>query len=198
MGLATLVTALWIDIPLEAVMLKISDGMDDFALLTIPFFVLAGAIMSEGGVARRLVDLAKVFVGFIRGGLALVNVLASTLFGCLSGSSVADTASIGSVMIPQMVKNGYSEGLRHQRDDLRLGAGDPGAALAQLHHLLDRHRRHRLDRGAVHGGRFPGPAVRRLPDRRWCCGRRASADSPRAKWFRCARRSRSRSTRSGA
>src|SRR5438105_3012121 len=96
MGLATLVTALWIDIPLEAIMLKISDGMDDFALLTIPFFVLAGAIMSEGGVARRLVDLAKVFVGFIRGGLALVNVLASTLFGCLSGSSVADTASIES------------------------------------------------------------------------------------------------------
>ena len=109
MGLATLLTALWIDLPLEAIMLKISDGMDDFALLTIPFFVLAGAIMSEGGVARRLVDLAKVFVGFIRGGLALVNVLASTLFGCLSGSSVADTASIGSVMIPQMVKNGYDK-----------------------------------------------------------------------------------------
>jgi tripartite ATP-independent transporter DctM subunit len=109
MGLATLVTALWIDLPLEAIMLKISDGMDDFALLTIPFFVLAGAIMSEGGVARRLVDLAKCFVGFIRGGLALVNVLASTLFGCLSGSSVADTASVGSVMIPQMVKNGYDK-----------------------------------------------------------------------------------------
>src|SRR6266550_9588354 len=109
LGLAALVTALWIDIPLEAVMLKISDGMASFALLTIPFFVLAGAIMSEGGVARRLVNLAKVFVGFIRGGLALVNVLASTLFGCLSGSSVADTASIGSVMIPEMVKNGYSK-----------------------------------------------------------------------------------------
>ena len=108
MGLATLFTALWIDMPLEAIMLKISDGMDDFALLTIPFFVLAGAIMSEGGVARRLVNLAKVFVGFIRGGLAVVNVLASTFFGCLSGSSVADTASIGSVMIPEMVKNGYS------------------------------------------------------------------------------------------
>jgi tripartite ATP-independent transporter DctM subunit len=109
MGLATLVTALWIDMPLEAIMIAISDGMSKFALLTIPFFVLAGAIMSEGGVARRLVDLAKVFVGFIRGGLALVNVLASTLFGCLSGSSVADTASIGSVMIPEMVKNGYSK-----------------------------------------------------------------------------------------
>src|SRR3979490_364782 len=109
MGLATLVTALWIDIPLEAIMLKISDGMDDFALLTIPFFVLAGAIMSEGGVARRLGDPARVFGAFIRGGLALVHGLASTLFGCLSGSSVADTASIGSVMIPQMVKNGYSK-----------------------------------------------------------------------------------------
>ena len=109
MGLATLVTALWIDIPLEAVMIAISDGMSKFALLTIPFFVLAGAIMSEGGVARRLVDLAKVFVGFIRGGLALLNVLASTLFGCLSGSSVADTASIGSVMIPETVRHGYSK-----------------------------------------------------------------------------------------
>src|SRR5436189_6108606 len=109
MGLATLVTALWIDIPLEAVMIAVSDGMSKFARLTFPFFVLAGAIMSEGGVARRLVELVKVFVGFIRGGLALVNVVASTLFGCLSGSSVADTASVGSVMIPQMVKNGYDK-----------------------------------------------------------------------------------------
>lgn len=63
--------------------------------------------MAEGGMAVRLVNLAKVFVGFIRGGLALVNVLASTFFGCISGSSVADTASVGSVMIPQMEKNGY-------------------------------------------------------------------------------------------
>jgi len=107
LGLAAIVAALWTDIPLEAVMLKISDGTDDFALLAIPFFVLAGAIMAEGGMALRLINLAKVFVGFIRGGLALVNILASTLFGCVSGSSVADTASIGSVMIPQMVKQGY-------------------------------------------------------------------------------------------
>ena len=107
LGLAALIAAAWVDIPLEAVMLKISDGTDDFALLAIPFFVLAGGIMAEGGMAARLVMLAKVFVGFIRGGLALVNILASTLFGCISGSSVADTASIGSVMIPQMVKQGY-------------------------------------------------------------------------------------------
>ena len=107
LGLSALFAALWSDIPLEAVMLKISDGTDDFALLAIPFFVLAGGIMAEGGMAVRLINLAKVFVGFIRGGLALVNILASTLFGCISGSSVADTASIGSVMIPQMVKAGY-------------------------------------------------------------------------------------------
>ncbi len=107
LGFAAILAALWVDIPLEAVMLKISDGTDDFALLAIPFFVLAGAIMAEGGMALRLINLAKVFVAFIRGGLALVNILASTLFGCVSGSSVADTASIGSVMIPQMVKQGY-------------------------------------------------------------------------------------------
>ncbi len=107
LGIASLVGALWIDIPLDAVMLKISDGVDNFALLAIPFFVLAGAIMAEGGMARRLVAFASVFVGFIRGGLALVNILASTFFGAISGSSVADTASIGSVLIPQMEKQGY-------------------------------------------------------------------------------------------
>src|ERR671925_711546 len=108
LGLSALVGAWYVDIPLEAVMIRISDGVDDFALLAIPFFVLAGGIMAEGGMAARLVLLAKVFFGVIRGGLALVNILASTLFGCISGSSVADTASIGSVMIPQMVKQGYS------------------------------------------------------------------------------------------
>jgi tripartite ATP-independent transporter DctM subunit len=107
LGLSALAGAWYIDVPFEAVTLKISDGTDDFALLAIPFFVLAGAIMAEGGMAGRLINLARIFVGAIRGGLALVNILASSLFGCVSGSSVADTASIGSVMIPQMVKAGY-------------------------------------------------------------------------------------------
>src|SRR5919108_24620 len=107
LGLSALVGAWYVDIPLEAVMIRISDGTDDFALLAIPFFVLAGGIMAEGGMAARLILLAKVFVGFIRGGLSLVNILASTMFGCISGSSVADTAAIGSVMIPQMIKAGY-------------------------------------------------------------------------------------------
>ncbi len=107
LGLAAILAALWIDIPLEAVMLKVSGGMSGFSLLAIPFFILCGAIMAVGGMAERLVNLAKVFVGFIRGGMALVNIVASTMFGCISGSSVADTAAVGSVMIPQMIKNGY-------------------------------------------------------------------------------------------
>lgn len=107
LGIASILGALYTDIPLEAVMLKVAGGMSGFSLLAIPFFILAGAIMAIGGMASRLVNLAKVFVGAIRGGLALVNILASTMFGCLSGSSVADTAAVGSVMIPQMIKAGY-------------------------------------------------------------------------------------------
>ncbi|MCW5770857.1 MAG: TRAP transporter large permease [Rhodospirillaceae bacterium] len=107
LGLAALAGAIYMDIPLEAAMLKISDGVSKFSLLAIPFFVLAGAIMAEGGMARRLVAFANVMVGFIRGGLSLVNILASSFFGCISGSSVADTASIGTVMIPRMVEAGY-------------------------------------------------------------------------------------------
>lgn len=107
LGLATLVGALWIELPVEAVMIQIASGVNKFSLLAIPFFVLAGAIMAEGGISRRLVAFAAVLVGFVRGGLALVNILASTFFGAISGSSVADTASIGSVMVPEMERNGY-------------------------------------------------------------------------------------------
>ena len=107
LGLSCLLGALWIDLPVDAVMIQIASGVNKFSLLAIPFFVLAGAIMAEGGISRRLVAFAAVLVGFVRGGLALVNILASTFFGAISGSSVADTASIGSVMIPEMERKGY-------------------------------------------------------------------------------------------
>ena len=109
LGVAAIVGAFWIDIPLEAVMLQISSGVSKFAMLTIPFFVLAGAIMAEGGMARRLVALANVLVGVVRvrGGLSVVNIVATTFLSGISGSAVADTSAIGSVMIPQMEKNGY-------------------------------------------------------------------------------------------
>jgi tripartite ATP-independent transporter DctM subunit len=109
LGLAAIAASLWIGIPLEAVMLQISNGVSKVAMLTIPFFVLAGAIMAEGGMARRMVAFADVLVGFtrVRGGLSVVNVLATTLLSGISGSSVADVSAIGSVMIPQMEKSGY-------------------------------------------------------------------------------------------
>ena len=109
LGLAAIAGALWIGVPLEAVMLKISDGVSKVAMLTIPFFVLAGAIMSEGGMAKRLVAFANVLVGVVRvrGGLSAVNIVATTFLSGISGSSVADTSAIGSVMIPQMEKVGF-------------------------------------------------------------------------------------------
>jgi tripartite ATP-independent transporter DctM subunit len=109
LGLGALAGAYWIGIPLEAVMLQVSSGVSKFAMLTIPFFVLAGAIMAEGGMARRLVAFANVLVGLvrIRGGLSAVNVLATTFLSGISGSAVADTSAIGSVMIPQMERTGY-------------------------------------------------------------------------------------------
>lgn len=107
LGLAALAGAWYIDIPLHAVMIQIAGGINKFSLLAIPFFVLAGAIMAEGGMSRRLVAFASVLVGFVRGGLSLVNIMASTFFGAISGSSLADTASVGSVLIPEMERKGY-------------------------------------------------------------------------------------------
>ena len=107
LGLSALIGAFWIDIPFDALMIQVAGGVNKFSLLAIPFFVLAGAIMAEGGMSRRLVALAAVCVGFVRGGLSLVNIMASTFFGAISGSSVADTASVGSVLIPEMQKAGY-------------------------------------------------------------------------------------------
>lgn len=106
-GLTAVVVTVMADFSLDGLIITIFHSTDNVNLLTIPFFVFAGAIMAEGGMARRLVDFAGLFVGWIRGGLALVNILASTLFGAISGSSVADTASIGSVLIPEMERKGY-------------------------------------------------------------------------------------------
>jgi tripartite ATP-independent transporter DctM subunit len=109
LGLAALVTAWWIDLPPEAIMLQVSAGVTKFSMLTIPFFVLAGAIMAEGGMARRLVAFANALVGVfrLRGGLAVVDIVATTFLSGISGSAVADISAVGSVMIPQMEKAGY-------------------------------------------------------------------------------------------
>lgn len=86
---------------------RMATGLDSFALLAIPFFILSGQLMNRGGIARRLVDLAKVMVGRLPGGLAYVNILGSMLFGAISGSAVAAAAAIGGTMTPLMKKEGY-------------------------------------------------------------------------------------------
>lgn len=88
---------------------RMSAGMDSFALLAIPFFIFSGFLMGQGGIARRLIDFAKVLVGQLPGGLAFVNVIACALFGSISGSAVAATSAIGGFMIPAMNKEGYDK-----------------------------------------------------------------------------------------
>ena len=84
------------------------NGMDSFPLMAIPFFMLAGEMMNRGGITLRIVEFSQALMGHLRGGLAHVNVLSSMLFAGLSGSAVADTSAIGSMMIPAMEKNGYT------------------------------------------------------------------------------------------
>lgn len=109
-GLATLATMLYsIDfIPAATTIAqRLAGGINSFALLAIPFFVLSGLIMGQGGIAKRLIECAMALIGMLPGGLALVNVLSCTLFGAISGSAVAATSAIGSFMIPEMEKKGY-------------------------------------------------------------------------------------------
>jgi len=92
---------------LTTVAQRMATGLDSFALLAIPFFILSGQIMNRGGIARRLIDFAKVLVGMFPGGLAFVNIMAAMLFGAISGSAVAAAAAIGGFMVPMMQKEGY-------------------------------------------------------------------------------------------
>lgn len=106
-GLSAIITAFAIGLPLEMIMQSMITQLNSFSLLAVPFFILAGSIMGAGGITDRLVALAKSIVGWMRGGLAHVNVMASMFFGGISGSAAADTASIGAILIPMMEKDGY-------------------------------------------------------------------------------------------
>lgn len=109
-GLATLATMLLsIDfMPAVTTMAqRMAGGINSFALLAIPFFILSGLIMGRGGIARRLIECAMALIGMLPGGLALVNVVSCMFFGAISGSAVAATSAIGSFMLPEMKKQGY-------------------------------------------------------------------------------------------
>ena len=107
LGISAVTTAFYLDIPMALMAQGMVRGINSFALLAIPFFILAGEIMGEGGICQRLIAFSNAIVGRIRGGLALVNVLASMFFGGISGSSVADTSAVGSMLIPMMKEKGY-------------------------------------------------------------------------------------------
>lgn len=107
LAISSIITAFYLDIPLLAIVQRMIQGVNSFSLLAIPFFILAGEIMSQGGISRRLIEFSNILVGRVRGGLAQVNVLASMFFGGISGSAVADVSSIGTMMIPMMKKKGY-------------------------------------------------------------------------------------------
>jgi len=92
-----------------AVAQRMATGVDSFTLLAIPFFILAGQLMNQGGIARRLVDFAKALLGMLPGALAFVNILAAMLFGAVSGSAVASASAVGGFMGPQMKKEGYDK-----------------------------------------------------------------------------------------
>lgn len=111
-GISSIVTMLFSIKTLPAlttVAQRIATGLDSFALLAIPFFILAGQLMNSGGIARRLIEFAKILVGKLPGGLAFVNIMSAMLFGAISGSAVAAASAIGGFMTPIMKKEGYDK-----------------------------------------------------------------------------------------
>lgn len=108
LGIAAVIMALLSDIPLSILIEQSIRGVNSFPLLAIPFFILVGEVMSNGGIARRLMELAGALVGFVRGGLGQVAITGSMFFGGISGSAVADTAATGAMMIPSMTQQGYT------------------------------------------------------------------------------------------
>jgi len=109
LAVASVVTAIYLDLPLMAIVQQMVQGVRSFSLLAIPFFIIAGEMMGQGGISRRLILFSNLLVGRVRGGLAQVNCLASMFFGGISGSAVADVSSIGTILIPMMKEKGYDD-----------------------------------------------------------------------------------------
>lgn len=107
LGISSFATVAYLGLPPVVVFQRLNSGVSVFALMAIPFFIYAGDLMVRGDIARRLVALAGALVGHLRGGLGQVNVLASVMFGGVSGSAAADASAVGGLMVPQMKARGY-------------------------------------------------------------------------------------------
>lgn len=109
LGISSLATVLYMGLPAIVVFQQLNSGMNSFAMIAIPFFIYSGDMMIRGGIADRLIRFAAGLVGHLRGGLGQVNIVASTFFGGVSGSAIADASAVGGIMIPQMEKRGYAK-----------------------------------------------------------------------------------------
>lgn len=108
-GIAAVIGMIYMKLNLQQVAQLMVKGVFSFSLMAVPFFILAGELMGEGGISDKLIGLSDAIVGWMRGGLAMVNIVASMFFGGISGSSAADCASLGTILIPMMVEQGYDD-----------------------------------------------------------------------------------------
>ena len=108
-GISSTLCLLYLDKPLTVVCQQMVKGVNSFSLMAVPFFITMGVLMGSGGISEKLISLADALVGWMRGGMAMVNIVASYFFGGISGSAAADTASLGSILIPMMVQQGYDD-----------------------------------------------------------------------------------------
>ena len=106
-AISSMLTLMYEGLPLTTVAQQMVKGISSFSLMAVPFFITMGVLMGSGGISEKLIALANGLVGWMRGGLAMVNIVASYFFGGISGSAAADTASLGSILIPMMVDEGY-------------------------------------------------------------------------------------------
>ena len=149
-------------IPDFVILHRMAGGIDSFPLLAVPFFILAGNLMNSAGITNRIYDFAVALCGWMRGGLAHVNIMGSVIFAGMSGTAIADAAGLGTIEIKAMKDHGYSHRVRGRRDG-RLGDARPDhPAVAAVRDL--RHDGQRLDRRAVSRRVHPGRGDDHLHD----------------------------------
>lgn len=132
-GVASVITMVYLQLPLMQVVQLMVKGVFSFSLMAVPFFIVSGEIMGKGGISDKLIELSDALVGWIRGGLAMVNIVASMFFGGISGSSAADTASLGTILIPMMVKQGYDDDFS---TDVTMASSVEGILIPPSHNMV--------------------------------------------------------------
>ena len=132
-GVASVITMIYLQLPLMQVVQLMVKGVFSFSLMAVPFFIVSGEIMGKGGISDKLIELSDALVGWIRGGLAMVNIVASLFFGGISGSSAADTASLGTILIPMMVKQGYDDDFS---TDVTMASSVEGILIPPSHNMV--------------------------------------------------------------